>query len=132
MSNKDILERVITKAIDGGYELVKTKDWIWQVGEDTATGLCIHITPDTEKIGLITYISYPIAYERIIFNHDFAKALWGVSEHTTLPGTDPYGEEDCEHCEANIWDSIPHYCWQYHLQQMVIADDTIKYLGENI
>lgn len=22
--------------------------------------------------------------------------------------------------------------WQYHLQQMVIADDPIKYLGENI
>jgi hypothetical protein len=29
-------------------------------------------------------------------------------------------------------DSPKEENWQHHLQQMVIADDPIKYLGENI
>lgn len=46
----------------------------------------------------------------VIFNHDFAKALRG--EKKIIVGMiEP---------------------WKYHLQQMVIADDPIKYLGENL
>ena len=133
MTNKEILVKAIQKAIDGGWSCFGTdlERWDWQIGEGTSWPLHMSFTPN-ESVGMITYISQVFDANRIIFNHDFAKALWGVSEHTTLPGIDSYGEEDCEHCEANIWDSIPHYCWQYHIQQMVIADDPIKYLGENI
>lgn len=49
-----------------------------------------------------------------LFSHDFAKALWGEeSLYSPFSGT----------IKNN---------WQYHLQQMVIADDLIKYLGDNI
>lgn len=114
MTNKEILEKAIQKAIDGGWEpLHEGRNPI-----DKSLVTVDHIIQEDPR--------------HYIYSHDFAKALWGVSEHTALPGIDSYGEEDCEHCEANIWDSIPHYCWQYHLQQMVIADDPIKYLGENI
>lgn len=46
-----------------------------------------------------------------IFSHDFAKALW--------PGV---------HYE----DETSYPAFEYHLQQMVIAEDPIKYLGANI
>jgi hypothetical protein len=46
----------------------------------------------------------------IIFNHDFAKALWGEKKER---GLFTFG-------------------WKFHLQQMVVADDPIAYLGEHI
>lgn len=49
--------------------------------------------------------------EATFFNHDFAKALWG--DYTN---------------DVNY----PQYSWQYHLQNMVISDDPIAYLGANI
>lgn len=52
----------------------------------------------------------------LIFNHDFAKTLW----HGTI------------HPNKSPTKNNPVELWQYHLQQMVIADDPIKYLGENI
>ena len=66
-----------------------------------------------------------MAYETpsIIFSHDFAKALWGDGElfvdkrFTFTPG-------DYE-------TSLSTKSWQYHLQKMVIAEEPIKYLGEN-
>lgn len=54
----------------------------------------------------------------IIFNHDFAKALWG--------------EEPCEFDPNMIITSAPPMEWIFHLQRMVVAEDPIKYLGENI
>jgi hypothetical protein len=47
-----------------------------------------------------------------IFSHDFARALWG---EWTMAGRN---------------DGLPH--WKFHLQNMVIAEDPIKYLGEHL
>lgn len=64
----------------------------------------------------------------VIFNHDFAKALWGTGRPTN-------GQVWLE----NLWATgdncdlqFDGELWQYHLQQMVIADDPIKYLGEHL
>ena len=55
-----------------------------------------------------TYIE-GASYTDILYGHDFTKALWGEPNSTTLePG------------------------WKFHLSHMVIADNPIKYLGENI
>ncbi len=51
----------------------------------------------------------------IIFDHKFAKALWGDEPLHRIKLTEPLMEN-----------------WGYHLQQMVIADDPIAYLGQNI
>ena len=67
----------------------------------------------------------------VIFNHDFAKALWGEAEHTAEIPSDDYDARDCDNCHGS-WINKPYSCWEYRLQQMVIADDPIKYLGENI
>jgi len=55
--------------------------------------------------------------ERIIFSHDFAKALWG--------------EEELQHVNQ-AFSKVVKDGWRRHLQQMVIAEDPIKYLGENL
>ena len=52
-----------------------------------------------------------------IFTHDFAKALWG--EETIYVSLAGQYESD-----------VP--LWQYHLQQMVISDNPIQYLGEHL
>jgi len=89
METKEILEKAIQKVIDNG-------------GKDYSEDIETAINAQSEYLG-INYLY------GILFNHDFAKALWGNKQI------------------GNVW--IP-YLW--HLQQMVISDDPIKYLGENI
>ena len=56
--------------------------------------------------------------EATIYNHEFAKALWPQE----IKGGGMIARNGCTAMEY----------WQYHLQQMVIADNPIKYLGENL
>jgi len=64
----------------------------------------------------------------ILFDKEFAKALWGdrdLGEWNGPESSEPF-ETKFKYKVKNSHD------WQYHLQQMVIAEDPIKYLGENI
>lgn len=51
----------------------------------------------------------------IIFNHDFAKALWG-------------DEEDGTEFVEGIFEEQPKHRWKYYLQQAVISPDSVDYL----
>ena len=51
-------------------------------------------------------------YRHLIFSHDFAKAFWG-KEPILM-------DLMCKSC----------YCWQYHLQRMVLEKEPLKYLKE--
>jgi len=97
----NILEQAITKAIAGG----------WEVDLET-------VLPEMAKKYSLYGLQYT-GFSSLLFNHDFAKALWG-EEGQTLTGL---------RCSAQ--DGVIPY-WQYHLQQMVIAPDPIQYLGENL
>ena len=101
MSNKEILEKAIQKAIDGGW-----KKW-------NRTGYTVVLSSQAFQIA-----------ESLIFNHDFAKALWEDIPfvHLTVK-TDASKLVGYEGALTT---------WQYHLQQMVIAEDPIKYLGEHL
>lgn len=109
MNNKEILEKVIQKAIDGGF--------VWQ----TQCSEPLLSLDGNSKLHQIPHLNIP-TQSWLIFNHDFAKALWGESPKYCNsaaigePATQP------------IWLSS----WKYNLQQMVISDDPIKYLGNNI
>ena len=113
MDKRQILERAIQKAIEGG--------WLHEP-----------IPLIDEGGGLYTTISYWIKQDHrtLVYRHDFAKALWGEKDWRD------YDLDDRPH--DAIWDGGPEWfefegpIWKYHLQQMVVADDTIKYLGENI
>lgn len=101
MTNKQILEKAIQKAIDGE----------WSDGKAAMSQLT-H-TPEWALGGQMPFVM------SVIFNHDFAKALWGDGK-----GGDYYKLNDPKRTRRKLWEHM--------LQQMVIADDPIKYLGENI
>lgn len=121
MTNKEILEKAIQKAIDGGYE-----GWGWPSSQD----LLKWEWDDEDKVFSdgkgCDYES--INLEAVIFNHDFAKALWG--EASTSDKLWHKIEAPMENGRDYLLHVMPS--WQYHLQQMVISDDPIKYLGEHM
>lgn len=112
MTHQQILERAIQEA--AGYNPntphfahpLEEYEWVdadksWHHGDD--------------RIGL---------YE-IIYQHSFAKALWGESPHDLfIIGKEGNGN----------FTSVNHPMpsWAYYLQHMVTANDPIKYLGENM
>lgn len=101
MSNREILAKAINKAAAGGW---------------TNPPIGVEVSPDTDIIKLAPMF---------IFNHNFAKALWGEKDLWLVGHTDKY--------DTSYPAALPQPdTWQYHLQQMVIADAPIKYLGENI
>jgi hypothetical protein len=109
VSDKEILQRAIELAIERG----------WKTDSPNAKAII-----DWFERG-----DPPMYQECIIFNHEFAKALWGERDWKDI---------DIEERPFGLWDGGPEWfefngkMWQYHLQQMVISPDPIKYLGENI
>lgn len=102
MSDGEVLEKAIQKAIDNGWDILSSTERSgFNVGPSYYGGWFVQWSDDPEDEN--TLIESDI---EVIFNHDFAKALWG--EAPKRPG------------------------WQYHLQQMVVADDPIKYLGDSL
>lgn len=119
MTNQQILEKAIQKAIEGGWKsdyegfellppdklgMVKWRYWM-DMGN--------------EQIANVVYSSY----KDMLFDRDFAKALWPRGEYKKGELA-PYGI-------GTNHDGIKAE-WQYHLQNMVIADDPIEYLGNNL
>lgn len=116
MDNQAILTKAITKAIEGGWKPT------WVGYEDGYFKDDEHHWPLVWQAKREPYISFK--WESLIFNHDFAKSLWG-------------DEDDVDTCEVvDMFEGDPSYkfieAWQYHLQNMVVSDDPIAYLGENI
>lgn len=105
MMNVEILTKAIEKAIAGGWV---RKRPLPNLGPD-------NLAYDALKFGI------PYA-NTIIFNHDFAKALWGEDTRKITVTLDTH----------NVRQEVKTAYWQYHLQQMVIAEDPIEYLGSTI
>jgi hypothetical protein len=84
MSNAEVLDRAIGKANANGWK------------------------------GSVVYPEVYESPEQLIYNHSFARALWGKEA------------PNC-YCQVNGLDM-----WQYHLQQMIIADNPVAYLGAHI
>jgi hypothetical protein len=101
MSNAEILQRVIKKA--------------------QASGWLSHFEIDAKEFD----------YKKVYFSHDFAKVFWGEKryEHVGCGGVlDVLKEIKCPKC-GHVEPPLKGYDgWQFHLQQMVISDDPLKYL----
>lgn len=104
MTNQEILTKAIQEAIDGGWK----PSYLHKVIEGQEASYILE--------------NRDISDYDIIFDHDFAKALFGEVEQS-------HGYFDKKH---HMYLGLPEPAWQYHLQQMVIAEDPIKYLGENL
>lgn len=110
MSNLDTLKKAVQIAITGGWTPT-THDWFFiNKGDVNWEGVQNHLP-------------------EIIYNHDFARALWGEGEHG-LNEVNGHWYEVGEFDERSYIEILP--TWQYHLQQMVIADDPLQYLADNI
>lgn len=105
MTDTEIIEKAIHRAVDNGW---KKPELPFEVDLSGEIYVCPKIRLWDEWVDL----------EHVIFDIEFARALWGEKFHGS-PG-EYYGE------------SYRPLTWQYHLQQMAIAPDRIKYLGENI
>lgn len=115
MTDKEILEKAIQKAIDNGFSAFgySRVESVKKYFADDFYHIFLSNPTDLEEGDVERYSA-----NDIIFNHKFAKALWGE-------------ENAIQQAWGGYYDSILED-WQYHLQQLVIADDHIKYLEENI
>lgn len=123
MDKKDVLERAITKAIAGGYKpdgITEMKSYKPTIRNGQAWVRWFNDSGQEVIQDL----------EHVIFNHDFAKAIWGDFT-ATHNGTDISSATDwSKHIDDRV--VIKQMGYKYHLQQMVIADDPIKYLGKHL
>ena len=108
MSDKEILEKAIQKAIDGGL----TGFW------KNRYEMCQELNEMQFLTGgNLAEMGHSI--ESLIYDHQFAKALWNT------PRFAPAGSI---HFETR--DGLSE--WQYHLKEMVVSPDPIQYLKDNI
>ena len=121
MSNKEILEKALQKAIDGGWDGGRLRPFPLNLNK-------WRFDSDYDAFSIGQY-EYEICVEpcEYIFDHNFAKALWGSKKYARPFLIDAHAIVDCI---CPTMKTQKNY--EYHLQQMVIADDPIKYLGENI
>lgn len=108
--HQQILTKAITKAIDGGW-----KPRIAGFADDDWDAQMVAWFDHSHE----RFIYADEVWAEIIYNHDFAKALWG--ERIMQSGL--------KDGDAHLFTT---FAWKAHLIKMVIADDPIKYLGENI
>jgi hypothetical protein len=113
-SDKPIMVKAIEKARKNGWRMYGWTNYLWTEAYGIPTGL---YNPDDDT-------SVSLGTNDIIYNHDFAKALWGEPRINAEPVAAKDGGNTIE------FEAIEG--WQFHLQQMVIANDPIKYLGENL
>ena len=120
-TNKEILEKAIQKAIDGGWKGLwdisgfYIKDYhMWDTFDDKTMSFHNGEFEDYEMM--------PVA--AIIFNHDFAKALWG-DELVQYPEEDPHTVTARMGRTYERTDEL--WVWQYHLQQAVVSKDPLQY-----
>lgn len=119
MTHQEVLEKAISRAVDNGYD-----------------GYIPHRVSSISK-----YRDGDFSLDNInqlIFNHEFARALWGKERIKGAMLASP-NEKHYLHHEANAIreyalykNSGWHPAFKLHLQNMVIADDPIIYLKENI
>ena len=126
MSNEEILEKAIQKAIDGGWDVFSTENHQIDIEMITIEMLedAEHYHAGAPHTGLTVYIRRNGYYApaEVIFDHEFAQALW----------PDPDGEDEPHTINGNNISLTAVYYWQYHLREMVISPDPIQYLKDNL
>lgn len=113
MTNEQILKKVIEKAVKNGWNDGDT--------DGDAEWILFNWCGDAEGLGIEEE-----KFESLMFNHSFAQALWGEDRNC-----------DCKPIKLSL-STVHTNCnsekktWQYHLQQLAISTDRIKYLEKFI
>jgi len=110
MTNEEILHKAIEKAEKKGYHTPFV--WISDRGKE--------ILKDMAREGNTSCYS-------IIFSHNFAKAFWGEgSAEEQYKKLDEYWHDTG--CCSGSGCFFRGKNWQYHLQQMVLEKEPLKYI----
>lgn len=120
------LRPVIQKVLDNGWK-PRTFPSLPEYPSDPETIVGFEIYKyGTKHVTFFTAddIRFRIPLYEIMFNHDFAKALWGIGE-LDEPTKLYY------HTSNTTGFATTVNRWQHHLQQMAASDDPIAYLVEN-
>ena len=106
MTNGQILQKAVEKAVKNGYKPSGLLGGVLkgEIGVGMDPNIYNHLTNIDNQ------------YYVYIFSHDFAKAVWKHLKECDIP------EEFCSR----------HANWQYHLQQMVLEENPLKYLKKFI
>lgn len=106
MTDQEILQKAIEKAVKNGWDYDGARF-------DTVKGLHHPNLYEFYEHQESSTMSRTLAFQEVIFSHPFAKAFWKDTHEATY--TDKYERAISED-------------WQYHLQQMVLEENPIKYL----
>jgi len=109
MTNEQILQKAIEKAVENGYEFGKV------------------LLKDPEVVG--TFMEWR-EYYRIIFHLDFAKAFWGEEEITIARDDALVVGGNVDELGKNTTVEIQLLAWQHYLQQLVLEEEPLKYLAK--
>jgi hypothetical protein len=101
LTNEEILKGAIEKAVKNGWDI----DPMW---EDDLDDEIDRYKNELEAV-----------YRYWIFDHDFAKAFFGKKDNHKIEKIRINGEDTAVAINEN---------WQYHLQQMVLKKEPLKYL----
>lgn len=123
MTQQEILEEAIAKAVESGWD-------VQFIAKDYFRVWYRKVTDESVELGSAEYRVDAEHYRELIFNHAFAKALWGNRELVN-PYTIPKDQRSGKFT-GNAFLVETSKGWQQHLQQMVIAPDPIEYLGEHL
>ena len=111
MTNEQILKKAIEKAVENGWKIDKEDEELLRDGE----------LLDDGTIRLF-YSQYEHIY-KFLFSHDFAKALLGNKKIVI-------GQKAVKKNHIIQYLPIIRIAWQYHLQQMVLEKEPLKYIEE--
>ena len=107
MTKNEILVKAIKKAVKNGWK--EGEYWLKRPYEES--GL-------QAENSIARYKRRPEVLYRIIFSHDFAKAFWGEGVIE-----DKWRTAELE----TSW-----YAWEFHITEMVLEPDPVKYLEKYI
>lgn len=123
---EEILKKVIEKSIKNGFNKEYLSNWKKRRDID------VYYSEDGLDFLLIE-INDKFFHSSVIFSHEFAKAFWGDSRNVgDICGNEIDNKKNNICC--NDYDCKEKFLdgWQYHLQQMVLESDPIKYLEKFI
>jgi hypothetical protein len=123
MTQAEKLEALVRKAIEGGWDMFQHRKhsippWYIVAGGQMPTPKVVETWVPKDSLLICGWEDYYFVWEHVIFNHQFARAL--------------FGEKSVAHSgimkSGKFTNPQPYSAYKLHLQQAVISDDPIDYM----
>lgn len=115
VTTTDKLQKLIERAINKGWDVSHK----FKIDDDSFEDITIiNIT----FLGDGKWAEWKPQINTLIFNHDFARALFGEHTETMM----------VQNNTLNVHQVIDMDGWRYHLQQAVVSKDPIDYMYEQV